>query len=168
MYRLLGTLLLLVFLIADGCVTVKPDKKGPAKIEGTAGRTIQSYGLSVDADYEPRLDELIAGYKLLPVSLRNVSLRVIPMDAEKDRWVIIGEKGQKYRAINSLRIKDPLLWRVLPEQIRDSIDYPEVLPINYSVTFDLLFPSRVNLEYFREIRFYSAPLGREFIVAKEY
>src|SRR3989338_4688448 len=96
-----------------GCVTVRsgPKAKKSSRIEGFAGRTIPEAGISIDADYDPRLDDLIYGYKLLPVTIRNVSLRTIPMDVRKDLWIVVGEKGQRYRAINSLRLKDPVLWR---------------------------------------------------------
>lgn len=93
---------------------------------------------------------------------------MIPMDAKKDRWVVIGEKGKRYAAINTLRLKDPVAWRDVPERLRDLIDYPEVLPINYSVTFDILFTKSADLKYFKEIHFYSAALKQEFIVYKEY
>lgn len=152
-----------------GCVTSpRPDRRSPTRVEGEAGRLIPDFSITIDAHYDPRLDELIPGYKLLPVSLRNMSLRSLPMDAKRDRWVVVSEKGRRYHALNSLRLKNPRMWRSLPDDLRTLIDYPEMVPINYSVTFDLLLPIKANLDYFREIRFLSAALGQEFVIGKEY
>ncbi len=160
---------MVVLTLTTGCVAVRePDRKSSSQVEAQAGRLVAEYSISIDADYDPRLDDLIPGYKLLPVSFRNMSLRSIPMDVKRDRWVVVGEKGKRYRAVNSLRVKDPKIWRELPEDLRSLIDYPELVPINYSVTFDLLLPKKANLDYFREIRYTSVPLGLEFVIEKEY
>jgi hypothetical protein len=167
--RKLRPLLILILAAAVSCVPVHMShKKKPEKIETVAGRIIPSYSISIDANYDPRLDRLIAGYKLLPVIVKNMSLRNIIMDAKEDRWIIIGEKGQKYQAINSLKNKDHVLWREMPEKMRALIDYPEIVPINYSSTFDLILPEKAKLDYFREIRYYNAVWRQEFILEKDY
>lgn len=155
-------------LFAIGCVSSKPSTPGGKRIAGKAGRTLPYIGISIDSNYDARLDHVLKGYKLLPVLIKNYSLKSIPMDVKNDRWVVIGEKGQKYTALNSLKTKDAAAWRRLPENIKNLIDYPEIIPIEYSVTFDLLLPTSTNLEYFKEIRFYSAPLQKEIIIEKEY
>ena len=163
--------LAVILALSVGCFPGRgatPKKKRQTKVEGLAGRVIPGLGLTIDANYDPRLDNVVAGYKLLPVEVKNASLRNIPMIHKLDRWVIVGEKGQRYLALNSLRHKDPRLWREIPERMQNLIDYPEVVPINYSVTFDLLLPARANLEYFKEIRYYNAALGQELILEKEY
>ena len=168
MKRLL-LLALVAVAAASACFPIRSAKpKKPAKIESVAGRIIPSFSLSIDANYDPRLDGLIAGYKLLPVVIKNMSLRNVIMDAKRDKWVIVAEKGKRYEAINSLRLKDPPLWREIPDKMRALIDYPEIVPINYSVTFDLILPKRVNIDYFREIRYYNAAWRQEFILEKEY
>lgn len=160
----------LIVLASAACMPfhIGSKQKKNAKIETVAGRIIPSYSMSIDANYDPRLDNLIAGYKLVPIIVRNMSLRNLVMDVKLDRWVIIGEKGQKYPAINSLRNKDRVLWREMPEKMRSLIDYPEIVPINYSSTFDLLVPEKAKLEYFREIRYYNASLQQEFVLEKDY
>jgi hypothetical protein len=159
----------LLFFSVSACFPIRSAKpKKPAKIESIAGRIIPSYSLSIDANYDPRLNDLIAGYKLLPVIIKNMSLRNVVMDAKKDKWIVVGEKGQRCAAINSLRIKNPVLWREIPEKMRAFIDYPEIVPINYSVTFDLILPKRAKLDYFREIRYYNAAWRQEFVLEKEY
>lgn len=169
MKRLNAVFTVLLILSLTGCATVRVGKKKPTKqVTGQTGRNIPQYSLSIDANYDPRLDNLIPGYKLLPVVIRNSSLQAIPMNLRADRWVIIGEKGQKYAAMNSLRLKDPVYWRRVPDQVRTMIDYPEIIPIGYSVTFDLLFPENVNLEYFEGIRYYNDALGKEIVLEKIY
>ncbi len=163
----LGGIALLVVL--SGCFIPRSSGvKKNTKVEGEAGRTLPSHAISIDASYDPRLDNLIAGYKLVSVFIKNMSLRNIPMDDKQDRWVIVGERGARYNAVNSLRHKDPPLWREIPERMQNLIDYPEIVPINYSVTFDLLLPKNAKLDYFKEIRFYNAGWKQEFILEKEY
>ena len=161
------TILLLASLFLSACVTVAP-RKYAKKIVGQTGRNLPHYGVSVDANYDPRLDDLISPYKLLTIVMRNTSLRAVPMDVKKDRWVVVGEKGKKYPVINSLRVKDPVAWRQLPDRLRTLMDYPEVIPINYSVTFDLILPARSRLEYFSEIRYYNAAWRQAFVIEKGY
>ncbi len=160
--------LLAVFFLVMGCVTVKPGKEMPKKIEGHAGRTLSFYSLSIDADYDPRLDDVVPHYKLLSILVKNVSLRPIPMDYKNDRWEIIADNGKKYRAVHSLKLKSPKSWRELPERIRNMIGYPEIVPINYSVTFDILFPPKVDLDYIKEIHYYNASWDKEFLIEKDY
>lgn len=169
MKRIFLFLPVIALMAFSACLPMRTAKaKKPAKVESMAGRVIPSFSLSIDANYDPRLDELITGYKLLPMIIKNMSLRNVIMDAKKDKWIIIGEKGQRYEAINSLRYKDHVMWREIPEKMRALIDYPEIVPINYSVTFDLMIPKKANLEYFREIRYYNAAWQQEFILEKDY
>ena len=161
--------LLIVTLVFSACVPSRSaSSRRKMKIEGYAGRMLPSQAMSIDVNYDPRLDNLIVGYKLLPAIIKNMSLRNVVMDLKKDKWVIVGEKGHKYAAINSLKLKDPALWRELPEKMRSLIDYPEIIPINYSVTFDLILPKSAKLEYFKEIRYYNAATQQEFVLEKEY
>jgi hypothetical protein len=161
--------LILFFLAVPllACVSSAP-RRSPKTIYGQVGRILPPYSLSIAADYDSRLDGIIRGYKLLPVMIRNLSLKPMGMSASRDRWIVVGEKGQKYRAVNSLRVKDPSYWRDLPEKLRSAIDYPEVVPINYSVTFDLLLPPSATLEYFKEIRYFNAAWQQQFVIKKEY
>ena len=47
--------------LAAGCFPSRSAKpKKPPKVESVAGRTIPSFSLSIDANYDPRLDDLIA------------------------------------------------------------------------------------------------------------
>ena len=169
--KILAVLLLTAVVSLSACVPFKSGKRQPKKnekIQSVAGRIIPSYSMSIDANYDPRLNNLIDGYKLLPVIIKNMSLRNLIMDVKLDKWVVIGDKGQKYLAINSLRFKDRELWRSMPENMRALIEYPEIVPVNYSVTFDLFLPTKANLDWFREIRYFNAALQQEFILEKDY
>ena len=165
------SILFILLVLSAGCFpgrNATPTRKRITKIEGQAGRMIAGAGLTIDADYEPKLNNVVAGYKLLPVVVKNMSLRNVPMVDKMDRWVIVGEHGQRYRALNSLRRKNPRMWREIPEKMQNMIDYPEIIPINYSVTFDLLMPAKAKLEYFKEIHYYNAAWGQEFVLEKVY
>lgn len=166
--KTLCLLLVATLFWTPACAPRSTKSKKPVKIETLAGRIIPGYSLTIDANYDPRLDGLIGDYKLLPVIIKNMSLRNMIMDAKKDKWIVVGEKGKRYEAINSLRIKDPVLWRGIPDQVRTLIDYPEFVPTNYSVTFDLILSKSAKLDYFREIRYYNAAWKQDFILEKEY
>ena len=159
--------LALLFLVVVACAPSSPAKRRPSRIEVEAGRFIPGYGFSIDAGYDPRFDNLIPGYKLLTVVIRNTSLSVIDADAKRDRWVVVDVKGKRYSAINSLKYKDRPLWRDLPEKLKGLIDYPEEIPISYTVTFDLLFPRSLDLRDFQAVHYKNAAWGQEFIVTKE-
>lgn len=166
--RFLFLPLFIVSVSVLGCVSSQPRAMHPKKVEGKAGRIMSSHGIAVDAEYDARLDSIIPGYKLLPVTVRNLSLYPVSMDDKLDRWIIVGEKGQHIQAINTLRNANPIQWRELPQRIRRIIDYPEIIPINYTVTFDLLLPEKSNVEYFKQIHYYNATWGQQFIIEKEY
>jgi len=133
-------------------------------VEGRAGHFIEGYGFSLDARYDPRLDEVATPYKLLTVAIRNTSLQVIRMDARKDRWVLVSAKGKKIAAINSLRIRDRKRWRRLPEETRELMEYPEFVPISYTATFNLFFPPSASLDDFQQLRFKNASADLEFLI----
>ena len=155
-------------LLLASCVTVgtKPPKKTQIKAE--AGRTIPFYGLSIDANEDPRLDDIFENYKLLPILIKNASLTPTEMDVVKDRWEIVGDNGKVYKALNTIRLQEPVLWRETSKKIKNIIDYPEIIPINYSVTFDLFLPKKADLKYFRAIRYFNAATRKEFVLEKRY
>lgn len=135
-------------------------------IETRAGNFVLGHGFSIDAHYDPRLDTVVSGYKLLTVAIRNTSLTVVPMDPQKDQWVLVGKGGRRYRAINSLRKKDPKQWKRLPEEVQRLVDYPETVPINYTATFNLFFPKTVDLEKFEEIHYKNVAFNKIFKIYK--
>lgn len=161
------TALLLVLSFTLACAAGRETKKSPQRVLAGSGEFIPGYGFSIDAAYDPRLDGLVEGYKLVTVVIRNTSLHVIQTDPKRDRWRIVDREGRARRAVNSLKLKNRELWRTLPEGLRKLIDYPENVPISYTVTFDLLFPKRVVLQEFQEIRYRNAAWGQEFRIAKE-
>lgn len=139
----------------------------PETVEGRAGRFLPRHGFSIDARYDPKLDDLVPRYKPLAVAIRNTSLRVIFMDARKDRWFLVDGGGKKIRAVNSLRLRDPKVWGSLPEGVRRLVDYPEVVPISYTATFNLFFPAKASLKGFREVHYWNAFWNENFRISAE-
>ena len=143
-----ASLLLLVVFFISVFLPSCAGKKKPQVIEGRAGRFILGYGFSIDAVYDPRLDKLVPDYRLLTVAIRNTSLQVIQMDASGDKWVLVNQDGKRIKAFNTLREKDNRRWKKIPEKVRNLVDYPEVVPISYTVTFNLFFPKSADLSDF--------------------
>ena len=164
-YFLLGILMMTCF----GCIKTQDGqrRRKPLKvIEVQGGSTIPFYGFSIDAFYDPRLDHLVPGYKLLNVGIRNISPFVVPMDAKKDRWILVDKIGKKHRIVNSIRVRNERLWRELPSELRHRMEYAENVPISYEVTFNLLFSERVDAHEFEELHYYNAAWKRTFVITK--
>lgn len=155
------------FLVLIGLLAGCAGKKKPQAIDGYAGRFILGYGFSIDAVYDPRLDKLVPDYRLLTVAIRNTSLQVIQMDASRDQWVLVNRDGKRIKAFNTLREKDNRRWKKIPEKVRNLVDYPEVVPISYTVTFNIFFPKSADLSDFKEIRYTNSPSGSLFRIHKD-
>lgn len=117
---------------------------------------ISKHGVILDANYDPRLDDLIPGYKILTVAVTNQSVDVMRLNPLKDKWEVVDAMGKKRRAINSLRIKNPHVFSQLPSKVQQLIDYPVGISVGYSETVDLFFPDHVDLNAFRTISYYNA------------
>lgn len=113
-------------------------------------------GVTLEADYDPRLDNLVPGYKIITVALTNNSFEVIKLNPLKDRWEIIDAAGRPRKAINSIRVHNPRIFSSLPSQMQTLVDYPVGVNIGYSETIDLFFPQSTDLRNFRTISFYVA------------
>ncbi|MBI2082851.1 MAG: hypothetical protein HYT76_04700 [Deltaproteobacteria bacterium] len=156
----------LLFLVCFPLLIVGCAGKKLETIESRAGNFILGHGFSIDAHYDKKLDSLVPSYKLLTVAIRNTSLTVIQMNNEKDQWVLIDKSGKRHKAINSLRKKDAKRWKKLPEEVQQLVDYPESVPINYTATFNLFFPKRVDLEKFEEVHYKNVAFHRLFKIYK--
>ncbi|MDX1386176.1 MAG: hypothetical protein R3257_01205 [bacterium] len=117
---------------------------------------VSKHGVILDANYDPRLDNLIPGYKILTVAVTNQSVDVMRMNPLKDKWEVVDAMGKKRKAINSLRIKDPSVFNRLPGKVQQLIDYPVGISVGYSETVDLFFPDHVDLNAFRTISYYNS------------
>ncbi len=118
--------------------------------------------MTIDATYDTKLDGVVPGYKILTVALTNRSVDVIKLDPVHDQWTIEDSRGQKQKAIVSLQIADPDVWNLLPSKVKDLVDYPAGVQMGYTQTFDLFFPSKIDLERFRSISFFSATQKKNY------
>ncbi len=158
-----GLLFLIIFsqmFFGAGCFPSRADK--PAKTASEARLNLPNWGITIDASYDKKLDGLVPGYKIVTVALTNKSVDMIKLDPQNDQWLIEDAWGKKQRAIISLRIRDIKTWTTLPPKVKDIIEYPAGVQMGYTQTFDLFFPSHVDLERFRSISFYSAVLKQNF------
>lgn len=150
------------FILALFLISCNPGSK---KEVGTSQRVeVQKHGVILDAKYDPRLDNLIPGYKILHVALTNRGIGVLRLNPLKDRWFIVDAFGQKKRAITSLRIKDPGTFGRLPGKLQQMIEYPVGVSVGYTDTIDLFFPASQELNAFRSISYYNASHKRTYDV----
>ncbi len=128
-------------------------KKQTYRIPG--GANIAPLGLSIDASYDPRLDDLVPGYKVINVAVMNQGFNIFYLDPEKDRWSIkLSGKSKSITAIHDLRRKDPVAWSKMPERARGLVAYPLVLPIGARQVIDIFVPDTVDVARFNELDIY--------------
>ena len=148
MKRLVGLLLIAIVVTVATQAQARPKK--PIRV--MAGTAIPKYALGVDVSYDPRLDTLVPGYKVLQVALVNNSFNMIPMDPKKDKWIVRTSEGKKkFKAIVDLRGKDPRAWNALPEGAQKKIGYPLFLPVGARQVIDLFVPTSVPLNTFTQV-----------------
>jgi hypothetical protein len=120
------------------------------------------HGIILDANYDPRLNNFIPGYKILTVAVTNNSTDVLRLNPLKDRWEVVDAYGKRHKAINSLRIKDPRTFSKLPGRVQELVDYPVGIAVGYAETVDLFFPLQVELNSFRTISYYSEDRQQQY------
>lgn len=125
-----------------------------------SGTTTPALSMGFEANYDPKLDSVIPGYKIVTVAVTNASLDYLQMDPLTDQWWVIGRGKSKHKAILTLRDKDPDAWATLPQRLRQLIEYPLLIRIGESATIDLLLPAGDNLNEYREVVFRSTSLKK--------
>lgn len=121
-----------------------------------SGTTAPALSMGFEAVYDPRLDNLIPGYKIITVAITNSALEYLQMDPLVDQWWVLDRNKSKHKAILNLRDKNPDAWAKLPQRLRQIIEYPLMVRIADTATIDLLFPANVRLNEFREVVFLSS------------
>jgi hypothetical protein len=137
------------------------------KSETSRHLEIAKQGIVLDANYDPRLNNLIPGYKILTVAVTNNSTDVLRLNPLKDRWDMVDATGKKHRAINSLRIKDPHTFSRLPGRVQELVDYPVGIAVGYAETVDLFFPAAINIDAFRTVSYYSDDRQQEYDIMSD-
>lgn len=143
-------------------------KKSPAVIKSEAGLNIPEWGVAIDSFYDERLDNLIAGYKILNIVVTNRGNGDIYLDVNQDHWKIIDSFGKKYTATNHIKQIDSKLWDKLPSDFKKKIDYPQIVRPGKSTTVDVFFPKSVTLTNFKEIIWKSKHFDKEFNIFSNY
>ncbi len=119
------------------------------------GANIASLGLSIDASYDPRLDDLVPGYKVINVAFMNQGFNIFYLDPEKDKWKIkFAGRSKTVTVIHDLRRADPVAWSKIPERAKGLVSYPLVLPIGARQVIDLFVPDKVDVAMFNELHIY--------------
>lgn len=156
MKKMLFVAVVVAALMAAG--TAEAKKKNVIRASG--GTTISPLGFIIDASYDPRLDGLVPGYKVINVAIVNQSFNVIQLSPDKDIWEIRlqGEK-RPIRAVNDLRSEAPQAWAALPQKVKDATAYPLYLPIGAQEVIDLFVPEIHDLDLFTEIDITIKALG---------
>jgi len=145
------------------CIPNSDAKRKKVRVPG--GTTIPGAGIVIDASYDPRLDTLVEGYKVINVALDNRSFNIIYFSPEKDAWSVkLAGRRKPVKAIYNLRNQDPKAWASLPEGARNIVGYPLVLPIGGREVFDIFVPDTFDLQKFNELRVYIKSMNSRFDV----
>jgi hypothetical protein len=158
------TVLLLVSLPA-GCATGgSAGRSKPQPIVIPGGTISPMHAIGFDATYDPELDKIVPGYKILNVAFTNNSMDIFPMDPMSDSWTVIDRRGKKIKTVINLRDKDPDVWAKLAHKIRMLIEYPLLIPVGTTVPIDLLVDAKANLNEFKQVTFASAGKRQSYII----
>lgn len=148
-------------LLASCAYSTQSGKKKVIRVSG--GANIMLLGLSMDAGYDPRLDNFAPGYKVINVAMINHSLSIIYLDPEHDRWAIkLKGRRRRQEVIHDLRQQDPKAWAAIPEKARNLVGYPLVLPVGARQVIDLFVPELIDVECFTELDVYLKSLNTKF------
>ncbi|MBT3181072.1 MAG: hypothetical protein HN337_01030 [Deltaproteobacteria bacterium] len=146
-FRVCAVLFLLLLFVPGA------DAKKKRIMQVMGGATVGTMGFIIDASYDPRLDKLVPGYKVINVIIINESFNIIHMDVSRDKWSIkIADKKKTIPAIHSLRSQKPGVWSDLPAKVRNVIGYPLIIPIGGRIVFDLFVPEGYDVSKFNELR----------------
>lgn len=164
---------LLGAILSYGCATVPAAQKGQQTPKPTTtiipgGTVSPTIGLGFDAVYDPRLDNVIPGYKILEIAYKNNTMDLIQMNVADDKWVLEDRNGKKIKAITSLRNEDPDAYSKLPKKVKLLIEYPLMIEVGATQAIDLLFKKNQNLGEFRSVTYLPAGSINSFkIVPRE-
>lgn len=152
----------------ESALPSKQSKNSGAKktkqVESEAGLNIPAWSVAIDALYDPQLDDLIPGYKILNVVVTNRGTDVIYFDTGKDRWQVHEATGRGHKGINHLRLVDENLWNSLPVGLKNELEYPQMVRGGHTSKIDLLFRSSVELANFRDLVWNSVHFKKEFLI----
>jgi hypothetical protein len=145
---------------------VAVEKNPPIRSE--AGLNIPDWGLAIDAAYDPRLDDLVRGYRIVNILVTNRGSQDVSLNVREDKWVIVDNNGKKNTAENHVKFFNKKIWDEMPQQLQNKLDYPPYVRAGHSVNIDVFFPKSTNLINFKEVIWRSATLGKEFNIYTNY
>lgn len=134
------------------------------KVESEAGLNIPEWGIAVDGLYDKRLDNLVAGYKILNVIVTNRSGKNISFDPRKDQWHVRDSVGKTHKAITHLKIGDRRVWEALPDALKKKLEYPQLVHNGNMAKIDLFFPFHADLDNFRSLEWRSSFFKKSFVI----
>lgn len=144
------------------------EKTEETLIRSEAGLNIPDWGIAIDASYDPRLDNLIPGYKIVNLILTNRGSSPVTLDPKGDRWQIIDNAGRKHTAENHVRDFDKKLWSTLPDKLKSMLAYPNLIKPGQSANIDVFLEKDVDLHHFREVIWKSDHFAKEFTIFTNY
>lgn len=128
--------------------------------DGRLGLRIPAVGLTIDALYDPRLDTLVPGYRILNIVLVNDSGQKLFFHPKKDRWKIQDALGKSRMAITSLADERRSVWKKLKPELQKQLAYPLAVHSGEKVMFSIFFKGDTELREFRSLVFYSPYLKK--------
>lgn len=137
-------------------------------ISSEVGLNIPSYGIAIDAVYDPRLTDLIPGYHIVNIVVTNRRGEPVKLSTRDDKWSIVDDMGKKHTAHNHVKEFDRKLWPELPAKLQEMLEYPHHVSPGHSVTIDVFLPKSVALNHFREVIWKSAYFEMEFDLFTNY
>lgn len=162
LFKIVSSFLIVSFLFHPSTSHAKKPNKGI--LIGEAGLNFPSMGVAIDGAYDPRLDQLVPGYKILNVVITNKGGNTIKLDLRKEVWKVRDNLGKFRVAINDGRFISEKLWNSLSEGLRNKLENPDTIKPGQTAKVDLFFPVSVNLKDFKELQWQSTHFKKKFII----
>lgn len=173
MRRILTIFILITFSIisisADAGRSRKLKKfKEADAIKSESGLNIPEWGIAIDASYDPRLDDLIPGYRILNIAITNRRPNNIILNPKYDKWTIIDNAGKKHTAYNHVKYFSRKTWKKLSDDFKAKLDYPKFVKPGNMTVVDVFLPKTVDLFQFRQIIWESKFFDKQFSIYTQY
>jgi hypothetical protein len=145
-YLILSLFLVVLFLGFD------VDARSRKEIKVMGGVPIEGMNITMDASYDPRLDNLVPGYKVISAVIINESFNIILLSPSNDKWhVRLKGSRRKVGVVHDLRSADPKVWSRLPDGLKRKLGYPLFIPIGAKQVIDLFVPDKISVEKFTNV-----------------
>ncbi len=137
---------------------------GTVKI--VSGQSFPGRGLSFDISYDTALDQIVPGYKVVSVGIKNTDMDPFLFLLETDRWMVVDRDGHRWAATIDLKNVDPNVWDALSPEMQGALAFLLVIPEGVSQVVDLFVKQNADLGNLQGVFFHSTFLKKKILISR--